>query len=204
MQRFDAALLIVACTALPAAAQIGNPAGMQPSTPETRPGVPAPGHPNTQDRLFVQLAGAGNLAEVQAARLADSKARNDDTKRLARHMVQDHTAANERLEALAQRSGIPMPTDVAPEHRAMRERLEAIDGATFDLEYLRGQLVDHQKTVQLLQWHLSFGQEAELLRFSAALLPQILQHLEMVQVLLSGQTGTPPQGLAAAAGAAPR
>ena len=69
----------VACAILvaaPAAAQTGNPAGFSPATPVSTPGKPAPHYPNTQDRLFVQLAAVGGMAEVQAAKLAAARTQN--------------------------------------------------------------------------------------------------------------------------------
>jgi predicted outer membrane protein len=56
--------------AVSAAAQMGYPAGFSPATPVSTPGKPAPHYPNTQDRLFVQLAAASGMAEVQAAKHA--------------------------------------------------------------------------------------------------------------------------------------
>jgi len=51
-------------------AQIGNPAGMAPATPQSEPGQPAPGHHDTRDRLSGHLMAAGAMAEVDAARLS--------------------------------------------------------------------------------------------------------------------------------------
>ena len=42
----------------------------------------------------------------------------------------------------------------------MREKLEKLSGPTFDVTYILAQIVDHQKTVQLLQWEIGQGQDA--------------------------------------------
>jgi putative membrane protein len=52
--------------------------------------------------------------------------------------------------------------------------------------------------VQLLQWEIAAGQDANLQRYAAATLPTVLQHLQTLQHLHSSMTGAPPQGLAAA------
>src|SRR4051812_22455280 len=103
---------LAALGASPVLAQIGNPAGMTPSTPIVEPGTPAPGQPNTPDRLFVFLMGTGGLAEVQAAKLAGDKAGSDAVKGLAGMMVRDHAQANDKLAGLARQSGIPLPAQV--------------------------------------------------------------------------------------------
>jgi putative membrane protein len=163
-----------------AAAQQGNPAGMTPSS--QRP-APAP-EPNTADRLFVQLAGQGGLAEVQMARLANTKAGHSAVKDFAQRMVDDHSRANARLEQTARQAGLPLPTQPAPDQRAMHERLSALSGPAFDQAYLRNQLVEHQKTVQLLQWHMGSGQTAPLQQFAAETLPTVLDHLAHVRQLI--------------------
>jgi len=192
-----AALAVLA--AAPVAAQLGNPAGMSPSTPLAAPGIPAPNQPNNQDRLFVYLAAAGGMAEVDAGKMADAKARSDAVKEFARRMVQDHHKANTQLTPLANADRIALPRDLDPDHKAMRAELEKLSGPQFDLAYLRGQLVDHQKTAQILQWEINSGQDAQLQQFAKDTLPVVLQHLEMVQGLIAQHTGAGPQGLAASA-----
>jgi putative membrane protein len=183
--------------ATPAHAQIGNPAGMSPSTPESEPGKPAPGHPNTQDRLFIYLMAAGGMAEVEASRLADGRT-SGPLRDFARRMVQEHGASNDQLARLAQQNRVPLPERPDPDHRAMQARLQALNGVEFERAYLQGQIVDHQKTATLLQWEIAMGQDAGLQRYAAATLPTVLQHLQDLHQMHSQMTGTPPQGLSAA------
>ena len=185
-----------ALAAGPAMAQIGNPAGMKPGTPASEPGLPAPGHTNTQDELFVRLLGMGNRAEIDAARLAGSKARSKAVKDLAQALEQDHSKAGSDLAKVASRGGLAMPEDVAPEHRAERQRLDSLAGDAFDRAYLQTQLVEHQKTVQLLEWEIGMGQDPGLVRFAVATLPTVMAHLESVQRLWADTTGAAPSGLA--------
>lgn len=178
-------------------AQIGNPAGMSPSTPLSEPGKPAPHHPNTTDRLFVHLAGTGGMAEVEAGKLASSKAQNPAVSRFAKMMVDEHSKTNERLKALAGKADIPLPPGLDPDHKATLAKLETLSGAEFDRAYMHAQLIDHQKTVQILQWELSNGQDAHLQKLAAETLPGVLKHLEHAQAVMSELTGSVPQGLAA-------
>ena len=46
---------------------------------------------------------------------------------------------------------------------------------------MRGQVVDHQKTAQLLDWEIDAGQNAALQRFAAETLPTVLEHLGMAR-----------------------
>jgi putative membrane protein len=189
------ALVIVATAALvtPAAAQFGNPGFVMPGTTQSAPGVPAPNQTNTQDRLFALLVAAGGAAEVDFGRLAEGKAQNEAVKEFARRMVQDHTKANGELTNLANAAQIPLPGELDPDHKDMRAKLETAAGAVFDLTYMQGQVVDHQKTVILLQWEIGQGQDAPMQQWAAATLPVVLAHLEMAKNLLAELAAQAPQ-----------
>lgn len=184
--------------AAPALAQYGNPGFMLPGTVESQPGVPAPNQFNTVDRLFVKLVGMGNSGEVDLARLADGRASRSGTRDFARRMAHDHGNAAPRLAAVARSMNLPAANEPDPDQKATRSRLEGAQGAAFDMAYLQSQLIDHQKTVQLLQWEIGQGQDATLQTLAKELLPTVLDHLRQAQVLYGEATGAGPQGLAAA------
>jgi putative membrane protein len=177
---------------IPAWAQEGNPAGMSPGTPQAAPGVPAPNQPNQPDRLFVHEATIGGMAEVELGKLAEQKGHNDAVKDFARRMVEDHTKANDRLMSLAKQDGVVLPDVLDREHRTMRTELEKSSGAEFDRAYIQGQVQDHQKAAQLLEWEIGSGQDTQLKSFAAETLPVVLQHLQMARNLQAQMTGKVP------------
>lgn len=183
-----------------AAAQIGNPAGMGVDTRMSKPGVPAPHQTNNQDRLFARLAAAGGLAEVELGKMAGEKAKADAVKEFADMMVRDHTDANTKLKDLADAAKIPLPTELDPDHQLVRDRLNKLTDEAFDAGYIKAQIVDHQKTAQLLAWELSFGEDAEMQRLAAAILPVVLDHLRRAQEINAMLTGAavriPTEGMA--------
>jgi putative membrane protein len=200
------ALITVAALALamPAAAQLGNPGFVMPGTPQSEPGVPAPNHANTQDRLFALLLAAGGAAEVDFGRLAEGKAQNEAVKQFARRMVQDHTKANGELASLANAAQIPLAGELDPDQKDMRAKLVSLTGAAFDLNYMQGQVIDHQKTVILLQWEIGQGQDAPMQQWASATLPVVLGHLEMAKNLLAELAAQSPQASSAPAGTMPQ
>jgi len=182
--------------AVSAAAQMGYPAGFSPATPVSTPGKPAPHYPNTQDRLFVQLAAASGMAEVQAAKHAAGRTQNASVARFARMMTDEHSKANDRLNALAAKADIAVPAELDPDHKGILADLDKLTGTEFDMAYVHRQLVDHQKTAQVLEWEISNGQDAQLQQLASETLPSVLHHLQAVQALLAELTGAAPQGLA--------
>jgi hypothetical protein len=75
----------------------------------------------------------------------------------------------------------------------MRAKLEDMTGAVFDLTYMQGQVIDHQKAVVLLQWEIGQGQDAPMQQWAAATLPVVLGHLEMAKKLLAELAAQRPQ-----------
>ena len=183
-----------------ATAQIGNPGFMGADTRMSEPGVPAPHQTNNQDRLFAQLAAAGGLAEVEFANLAGDKAKSDAVKEFAEMMVRDHTDANSKLRELADAAKIPLPSELSPDHQTVRDRLDQLSDEAFDAAYIKAQIVDHQKTVQLLSWEVSMGEDGEMQRLAATLLPIVLDHLSRAQEINAMLTGaavrSPPHDMA--------
>jgi len=170
-------------------AQFGNPAGMAPGTKMEAPGKPAPGQTNYQDWLFVSLAAAGGMAEVDLGALAAGRAASDGVKTFARRMVEDHTEANRKLKEIAEGANVTLPDAVDPDQARMKADLEKLQGAEFDSAYMQGQVTNHQKTVQLLTWQIGSGQNAELQKFAAQTLPTVMAHLEMARMLQARLAG---------------
>jgi putative membrane protein len=202
MRVFATTSIIALLAAASAAAQpgTGNPAGMAPGTAQSAPGMPAPHQPNANDRLFVQQATIGGNAEVAFGQIAEQKARSQPVRDFSRQMVADHSKANQKLMQLAQAANIPQPSQLDEEHNAMRAELDKLGGNEFDLAYIRGQVADHQKTAQLLEWEIGSGQDPQLKAFATEILPVVLRHLQMassIELQLAATAAAPnPPGTA--------
>jgi putative membrane protein len=167
----------------PATPAPGNPGGMPPGTRVSSQGVPAPHQTNQADRAFVQAAGIGGLAEMAAASLAAEKGASGNIREFAQRMIYDHGAANDRLSALAKADAIPIPDRLDDEHSTMRDELEKARDAQFDRVYIQGQIIDHQKTAQLLEYEIGSGENADLKKFASDVLPTVFVHLRMAQAI---------------------
>jgi len=67
-----------------------------------------PGMPLTSQQ-FVSDAAVGGMEEVYLSQLALEKTTNEDVKNLANHMIKDHSAANKKLEKIAQDENLTFP-----------------------------------------------------------------------------------------------
>jgi putative membrane protein len=187
------AFAFLALTSQVASAQLsGNPAGLSPDTPGIEAAKPMNDATNNQDKLFVRQIALGNRAEVELGKLAQSKGSAVGVKDFASRMQKDHSASLDRAMKAGKPTKMDIPKDLDAEHKRVRDELNALSGAEFDKAYLTAQMQDHQKTANLLLWHLSYGQNADLIKYSADTLPDVLDHLEHAKREYAKLTETPP------------
>ena len=158
-----------------------NPGGLSPDTPGTEMAQPAPEGSNTQDKLFVRQAAVGGRAEVELGKIAQKKASTDSVRQFAQHMVDAHTKNSQQLMRAGRGLNPELPKDLDPEHLRIRDELNKKSGKDFDVAYISSQLTDHQRTANLLQWHISYGQNQALKKYSIETLPVVMEHLEMAK-----------------------
>jgi len=142
------------------------------------------------DANFMKSLAMGGMAEVEAGRLATSKATDKEVKDFAEKMVSDHSKNNEQLKTLAKQKQVELPTTVDADHIAEKAKLEKQSGAAFDAQYMQGQVKDHQETVQLLQHEVDSGQDAAVKAFAQETLLVVQHHLKMAKELQAKVSNT--------------
>lgn len=178
MVRLIVGFVLASASAASLAQPTGNPGGLAPDTPGLESASPASTHTNTQDKLFVRQAALGNRAEAELGKLAQSKGSAQAVKDFGKQMEKDHSESADRVIKAGKSAKMELPRDLDAEHQRVRNELSKLSGAEFDRAYLASQIEDHQKTANLLLWQLSYGQNAELIRYSADSLPNVLEHLQ--------------------------
>ena len=170
----------------------GNPAGLSPDTPKIESATPAKDYANNQDKLFVRQAALGNRAEVELGKQAAGKSGSQAVKDYAARMQKEHSSSGDRLLKAGKPAKMEVPRDLDPEHLRIRDELSKLSGIEYDKAYLTAQIQDHQKTANLLLWHLSYGQNEDLLKYSSETLPVVLDHLEHAKREFAALAQTPP------------
>jgi putative membrane protein len=185
-----AAVLYLPCSAI--AQLTGNPAGLSPDTPGVNAAKPAADFANTQDKLFVREAALGGRAEIDLGKLAQQKSKTSSVKDFAKRMVDEHGKSSDQLLRLG-KNRTELPDGLDPEHKTLRDELNAKPAAEFDQAYLTAQITDHQRTANLLLWELSYGQNEPLRKYAAEQLPVVLDHLEHAKREFSALSMAPPR-----------
>jgi putative membrane protein len=147
-----------------------------------------------EDREFFTKAIQDGMAEVKLGELAQDKAQDEEVKSFAQRMVEDHGKANDKLKQAAQSAGVTPPTEVSEKHKATEEKLSGLSGQEFDQEYMKAQVEDHQKAVELFSKQAQgTGETAQL---AGEILPTLEEHLDMAQRIDEelSQSGVAQQG----------
>jgi putative membrane protein len=135
------------------------------------------------DASFYKNAAEGGIAEVEAGRLAQDKGNSQQVKDFGAMMVKDHSAANEKLQALAASKNITLPTTASVGQMATKAKLDVLSGATFDKSYVKGQISAHRQTIALFRKEISSGQDADAKAFAVATLPTVRAHLKAITAI---------------------
>lgn len=135
------------------------------------------------DASFYKHAAEGGIAEVEAGQLAQNKGNSQQVKDFGAMMVKDHTAANEKLQALASSKNVTLPTTSSVMQMASKAKLDVLSGDTFDKSYVKGQIGAHRQTIALFRKEISSGQDADAKAFATATLPTLRSHLKAITTI---------------------
>jgi putative membrane protein len=138
---------------------------------------------DSPDASFYKKAAEGGIAEVEAGNLAQSKGDSQKVKDFGAMMVKDHSAANEKLKALAATKDVSLPTSSSVGQMAAKAKLEVLTGDTFDKSYIKGQVQAHENTVGLFRKEIASGQDPDAQAFAKATLPTVRAHLKAINAI---------------------
>jgi putative membrane protein len=135
-------------------------------------------------KQFVDKAAQDGLKQVELGNLALSKSSNEDVKKFAQRMVDDHKAANAELATIAQTKGIKVPTALNKKQQATVHAMSKKSGAAFDAAYAKDAVSDHAKAVRLFEQGEKL-KDPEISSFARKTLTTLQEHKSMADSLKS-------------------
>lgn len=175
-----------------AAAHTGAPSGGASATADNAKGGPGESHDaatassgkggsmSKGDRAMMQELAMSNMSEIAAAKLALSKAPNDEVKNYAQKMIDDHTPAMNELQAFAKSKGVVLPKEPDAQHKAAMKKLEGQSPENFGMAYMKqAGVTDHRNTLRLLTRISKGADDAEFKGMAEKMLPVVEKHLQM-------------------------
>jgi len=124
------------------------------------------------DIQFVKQATESGRKEIHAAQEALPQLKNPDLKQVAEMLVNDHGGANQKLSALAEAKGWPVPGPVA--EAAPPAGTASSD---FDAKFTAEMIAGHERSVALYRAQAAGGEDKDLRKYAKETLPTIEKHL---------------------------
>lgn len=136
---------------------------------------------DSPDSSFMKNAAEGGMSEVELGQLAQQKGTNPAVKDFGAMMVKDHSAANDKLKALAASKQVSLPDSPSVMQKATKTKLNMLSGDTFDKSYVKGMIEDHKTDIKEFQKEASEGKDPDAKAFAVATLPTLKAHLTKIQ-----------------------
>jgi putative membrane protein len=154
------------------------------------------------DQKILADMASGNMAEIELAKLADTKSRNDPVKTYARQMIDDHTRALTDITQFATARNVTLPAEVDDKHKATAAKLAGLTGDAFDQAYMKeAGVADHKKMHAMLATAHKKASDPGLKALVARLQPTVEQHLKAAQQMKPGKADVRPDKMPAATAA---
>jgi putative membrane protein len=153
----------------------------QDSAENTTADVPAGGVVSEEDSKFAVEAASGGMMEVQLGELAQQKATSQKVKDFGAMMVRDHSKANDELKALAMKKNITLPPAPGEDHLDEIKKLSDKSGKTFDKDYIKMMVDDHEKDVAKFEKCSKDAKDPDIQAFASKTLPVLRSHLDAVK-----------------------
>ena len=136
------------------------------------------------DAQIAQIVVTANQVDINAGKLADTKAQAAEVKAFAKQMVTDHTAVNKSAVELVTKLHVtPEPSATADSLKKGGEenvaKLKTLSGSAFDKAYIDHEVAYHEAVLQALDKTLiPSAQNAELKALLVKVRPAFEAHLE--------------------------
>jgi putative membrane protein len=144
----------------------------------------------TAESHFIAVAAGAGMYEVEAARLALSRASSPQVRSYAQMLLDQHTAANKELMALVSSKGHRVAPGLPTELQQKISDLSRMNGADFDRDFVKMTGVqDHTATIAEFEKARASVGDRDLRAFIDKSLPVLRTHLQQAQDLAGRMAG---------------
>jgi len=136
-----------------------------------------------QDAKWAVEVGNAGMTEIELSKLAQTKATAQRVKDFANMMVTDHTAASDKLKALAAAKSITLPDKLSDDSQKKLDDLNKKSGKDFDKAYINDMLDGHKNAVDKFQKGSADLQDSDLKNFASQTLATIQMHQDSIKAI---------------------
>jgi putative membrane protein len=143
------------------------------------------------DAQIAAIVVTANQVDIDAGKLAKSKAHSPEVREFAQRMITDHNAVNKSATELVERLHVtpePNPTSESLQKGGDENlaKLKTLSGAAFDKAYIDHEVAYHEAVISALDKTLiPSAQNAELKALLVKVRPAFVAHLDMAKQIQS-------------------
>ncbi len=168
----------------------GNEAAVTPAASDA-PSGPAPAATESSEQLddaqVTTIVRAVNVAEVDQARTASGKLKDESVKKFAQMMMAQHGQAVKNLDELNTKLGLQqkdsqLATELGVKATAVEQQLSATNDSSIDKLYITGQVDAHRQVLDTIDSRLiPAARRDEVKELLRTLRPTVAEHLQHAQ-----------------------
>lgn len=140
--------------------------------------------PGPNDAQIAGIVVAANTVDINAGKLAESKAHDKEVKKFAKRMVTDHTGVNKQATALVNK--LKVTPEESSTSKSLKDdgaktlsKLKGLKGAEFDKAYVDNEVAYHQAVLDAIgKTLIPSAKNAELKALLEKSRPAFVDHLE--------------------------
>jgi len=126
------------------------------------------------------------MFEVEVGKLAAEKGNDPSVKSFGQMLVDDHSAANDKLRQIASGHNVALPASLPADKKKEIDQLSKLSGAQFDKQFVKTVgIKDHQHDISDFEKASKTAQAPDLKDFATNTLPTLKKHLDTAQKLPS-------------------
>lgn len=131
------------------------------------------------DQEFVKDEAVGNQFEIQLAQFIQQKAQDEQVKKLAQQIIQDHQKAQEQLQQVAQSMQMQLPQQLDQIHQAKLQKMQQKQGRDLEACYTFAQVGDHQREILMHRYEAENAQNPQVKQYAQQSIQPLEHHSQM-------------------------
>lgn len=139
--------------------------------------------PSAHDVTWMKSNAQTDLAEITVGKLALAKSHSADLRMVARVTMKNHETALAKLEVLAKKDSVKLPTEPNASQRKAAAELKSLSGHKFNLTWDNVQISGHQLSIAQTKAEIAKGKNPAVVSFAKYYLPIAKMHLAMAEKL---------------------
>ncbi len=131
---------------------------------------------------FIKQGLEAGLAEIKAAKIAETNSKNPRIISFAKMMITDHTQAGDELEKIGINKRVTEGDTINAAHQKLIANIATKTGADFDRAYIQMMVTDHQSAIKLFI-EATADKSIDIQNFAKKTLPALKMHLDSADAI---------------------